>query len=183
MRIYIDTGIFFDYLIGRGHVESILRKAGRRTRSNKQLSEDVFECFEKMRKKHDVFTSSITLYEAEDAMLRQLANDNKGTPYRETLSLMSARAVILQVQTIISMYSIQMVDLTKDVFDKAVSEKSFQIEGVKTGDTLHFSTAILNDVDIIITGDNHFLSLDEKFINSRGIKIKCVDTDMAKGIL
>jgi hypothetical protein len=68
MRAYLDSGIFLDYLIGRGHAGAYLRTADRRGRLPAQLGEDAEACLTLLAAKHEAFTSSLTCYEVEEAM-------------------------------------------------------------------------------------------------------------------
>ncbi|WP_432404824.1 hypothetical protein [Wukongibacter sp. M2B1] len=81
------------------------------------------------------------------------------------------------------MYSIQLVALSDEIFQGVLRERRFESNGMKIGDPIHFTTAISKNVDMIITGDDHFHKLNEVFINSSGNKIKCLDTDEALKLL
>ena len=73
MIIYLDTGVFFDYLIYRSMTGGVVRGRGRRNRSINQLSEDVEECLRKIRVNHHKgITSSITFLEVEEAIYLRL---------------------------------------------------------------------------------------------------------------
>jgi len=181
MRIYLDTGVFFDFLIERGHVANTIRK-GRRGRSNSQLASDIGDCFQKFNS-HDVFTSNITLYEVEDAMFRNLSKTYGGVPNSKKFILMSSRPVILQTMTVCSIFNIIIEDVTAPIFDTALRNIEFQKEGILIGDSIHLSTAISQDVEMIISGDDHILNLDMKIKNSSNKLIRCFDTDVAKGLL
>lgn len=182
MIIYLDTGIFFDYLIERSHSESILRKNGRSKRDNEQLRNDVEECFKKF-SGHTIITSCITFYETEDAMLKQLKNGEDNIDNRSKLILMSARTVLDQVSLVANMYNIRCIELTSDIFTGIVNNAVLKSNGVKLGDSIHAITAVNEKAELIITGDNHMKKLNEKLINSDGKRIRCLDTDEAKLVL
>ena len=77
MRVYLDTGVFIDYLINRSHAGHYLRKGARRGRTPGQLNKDVVSCLSKIGRKHEGFTSCLALYELEDALFTELKNAYK----------------------------------------------------------------------------------------------------------
>ena len=74
MRVYIDTGIFIDFLVTRGHSGAYLRTAPRRGRAPDQLANDAEECLQRIARTHTGLTSALTLYEAEEALFTKRLN-------------------------------------------------------------------------------------------------------------
>lgn len=183
MKVYLDTGVFVDYLIYRGITGHFLRKRGRRNRSVKQLHQDVSMCLHKIGKMHDGFTSSLTLYEAEEALYSYLWKSTKGVRYRKAHVIISSRNVPLQVLAIKDRYNLQILDLSEDIVERHVGETRLIRLGVRAADSLHMVTAILNDADILISTDLHLLALNKTFQNQKGKYIECLDTNKAKNVL
>ena len=183
MRVYLDTGVFVDYLIYRGHAGYFLRKRGRRNRTIQQLHQDVSECLDKIGRAHNGLTSSLTLYEAEEALFSKLMKSSRGIKNRKKYVIMSSRSLSLQILAMKSHFNLQILDLSENVIEKQVRETGLQIRGIRAGDSLHIATAILNNADIIITTDRHLLNLHMVFQNQSGTYIQCLDTNVAKNLL
>lgn len=183
MKAYLDTGVFIDYLIYRGHAGSFLREKGRRNRTKQQLSTDVTECLNKVQNSHEGFTSSLTLYEAEEALYLKLLKSSKGIEDRQRYIVSSSRSLIIQILAIMYQYNLQLLNLTEDIIKIQALNLELQIRGVRAADSLHMATAITNNADIIISTDKHLLNLNEIFENQNGTLIKCQDTYEAKNYL
>jgi len=183
VRVYLDTGVFVDYLIYRGHAGQFLRKRGRRNRTVRQLHQDVSECLDKIGRAHHGFTSSLTLYEAEEALFSKLMKSCRGIKNRKKYVIISSRSLSVQILAIKSHFNLQIIDLSEHIIKKYVQETNLQIRGIRTADSLHMTTAILNNADIIVTTDRHLLRLDKVFQNRNGKQIKCLDTNIAKKLL
>lgn len=160
MKIYIDTGIFIDYLAPRGHLGAFLRQGGRRGRTVQQLVQDATDCFHKLNS-HEVMTSNLTLYEIERALYEELGRQSSGVPDRHRYQVISARAAGLQVLSMVEFQAIQMIPLDKSIFERALGILELQKRAVQAADTLHFTTAIVNNVEVIISSDKHILDLHE----------------------
>ena len=183
MRVYLDTGVFVDYLIYRGHAGHFLRKRGRRNRSIRQLHQDVSECLDKIGKKHEGFTSSLTLYEVEEALYSNLWKSTKGVKNRKTHVIISSRDVPLQVLAIKDHYNLQILNLSEHIVKRHVGEIRLKMLGIRAADSLHMVTAIQNNTDILISTDLHLLNLNNVFQNPNGKYIQCLDTKDAKKTL
>ncbi len=183
MRIYLDTGVFVDYLIYRSHAGIFLRSKGRRNRTIQQLSDDVFECLKRISNSHDGFTSSLTLYEVENALYKRMSSSSKGIPDKKRFLVSSCRCLVYQTLIIKDIYNLEVLDISENTIKKLVEISEFQLRGVLAADSLHMATAILNNIDIILSTDKHLLALDQVFKNQNGTIIKCLDTDDAKNLL
>ena len=183
MKVYLDTGVFVDYLIYRGHAGIFLRTRGRRNRPVQQLSADVAECFKIIQNSHEGFTSSLTLYEAEDALYSRLLKSSKGIEDRKRYIITSARSLIIQIFTIMEVFDLRLLNLSEDIIKRQVQEIDLQIRGIRAADSLHMATAIIHNADIIISTDRHLLNLNEVFNNQNKKQIKCLDTNEAKNYL
>ena len=183
MKVYLDTGVFVDYLIYRGHAGYFLRRRGRRNRTIQQLHQDVSECLDKIARKHDGFTSSLALYEAEETLFSRLMSFSKGIGNRRRFVIISSRSLSLQILTITSYHNLRILDLSENVFRRQLQETRLQMKGIRAADSLHMTTAILNNADIVITTDRHLLGLDKVFQNQNGTYIQCLDTNIAKNLL
>ncbi len=186
MKVYLDTGVFLDYLIYRGHAGLLLREKARRNRTIQQLSTDVTECLNKIQKSHEGFTSSLTLYEAEEALFSAILESSKSiipTPYKHRYIIMSSRIIIPQILTTIDSYDLELLNLSEDIIRRQAYDAELQKRGVRAGDSLHIVTAIISNADIIISTDEDLLCLNEIFTNQNGIPIKCLDTNDSKNCL
>jgi hypothetical protein len=101
MRAYLDSGIFIDYLIGRGHAGTYLRAADRRGRSPAQLGEDAEASLTLLATNHEAMTSCLTCYEVEEAMYRKLKSSTSGVPNANKYLIVSARPTVIQTLRII----------------------------------------------------------------------------------
>ena len=183
MRVYLDTGVFVDYLIYRGHVGHFLRKKGRRNRSVRQLQQDATECLAKIAKSHEGFTSCLTFCEAEEALFSQLKRASKGIKDGNRFAVVSSRSSGLQILMIRDLFGLKILDLSEDVVEKEMKETALQMRGMRAGDSLHLITAITNNAEVIITTDKHLLSVNGVFQNNIGRGIQCLDTNAAKNLL
>ena len=183
MRVYLDTGVFVDYLIYRGHAGHFLRKRGRRNRSVKQLHQDVSDCLNKIGKMHEGFTSSLTLYEVEEALYSHLWRSAKGVKDRKTHVIISSRCVPEQVLAIRDRYNLEILSLSENIVKRHVGETRLKTLSIRAADSLHMVTAILNNADILVSTDSHLLNLNNVFQNQKGKYIQCLDTNNAKNVL
>ena len=183
MKVYFDTGIFIDYLSRRGHVGSYLRSSEQRGRSVEQLASDAEDCFRKAYLQHTSITSSITLYEVENALYLALNREESGISDRQRFLITPARAVTIQVLTVVEFFSIDVIPLTKAIFERVVTQLELQKQGIKAGDALHVATALFINDDLIVAADRDILKLDQVFHNSQGFPIRCVDSDLGKELL
>jgi hypothetical protein len=183
VKVYLDTGVFVDYLSYPSYLVLPLRKKGRRNRSIQQLQQDVNDCLSKISKKHEGFTSCLALYEAEEALFARLLKAAKGAPHGRNFAISSSRPLITQILTVKKLFNLRILDLTETTFQDEIKNINLQIEGIRAGDSLHMVTAILNDADMVITTDKHLIGLKNKFLNSKNSPITCYDTNQAKQFL
>jgi len=80
-------------------------------------------------------------------------------------------------------HNIEVLPLTKVVFERVVSEYELQRRGIQAGDSIHVVTAIMNNADILVSTDVDILGLNRVFNNTSGRSIQCMDTDGALLIL
>jgi hypothetical protein len=80
-------------------------------------------------------------------------------------------------------YNINILDLSKNTIKKLTEEIELQQRGIRVADSLHIATAILNNIELVISTDAHILGLNNIFINANGDRIQCLDTDKAKLLL
>jgi predicted nucleic acid-binding protein len=183
MKAYLDSGIFIDYLIGRGHAGPYLRSTSRRGRLPAQLGLDAEVCLTRLATQHQALTSSLTAYEVEEAMYRELRNSTSGVPHASKYIIPASRAVMTQTLMTIDKFKIELVDLTKEIILAQCSDIVLQMKGVRAADALHVTTALLHDADLLLSTDSAILDLDDELKTITGKTMKCLDTDAAIGIL
>lgn len=183
MKAYIDSGVFIDYLIGRGHAGPHLRSAARRGRDPAQLGLDAEACLIRLSKGHTAITSSLTCYEVEEALYRVLSRSAKGVAHSNRYIVPAARAVITQTLMTIDQFGIQVMDLTSETVLEQCKNVLLQMRGVRAADALHVTTALLNDVDLILSTDEDVLQLDGALQTRAGTVLRCLDTNDALKLL
>jgi hypothetical protein len=97
VKVYIDTGLFIDCLTSRGPVGAYLRTAAGRGRSPAALCIDAECCLSKIAQSHKGITSSLTYYEVEEALFRELVRKNTGVAHAKKYLIPAARSAITQV--------------------------------------------------------------------------------------
>ena len=183
MKVYVDTGVFVDFLINRGHVATLLRSAGQRRRDLAGLQRDADACLQRSTAGHELITSCHTLFEVEDAVFRQMKTAAAGTPHNERFAIQTARPAVLQVMTTAALFGVQLVPVTPLILDDLVGNVELQRRGVRTGDSLHVVTAIREAAELVISADSDVLALDGVFTNTAGRALRCLDTDAALALL
>jgi predicted nucleic acid-binding protein len=183
MRVYLDSGIFIDYLIGRGHAGAYLRTASRRGRLPAQLGEDAEECLKLLAAKHEALTSSLTGYEVEEALYRALKSSTSGVPNVGKYLILSARPAVTQTLLTVETFGIELVELTKEVVHAQCSDLALQMKGVRAADALHVTTALLHDAELLLSGDEDILKLDGELRTFTGKVLRCLDTDAGISLL
>jgi predicted nucleic acid-binding protein len=179
VKIYLDSGVFIDYLIGRGQAGSTLRSSTRRGRTPAQLLTDAETCFAAILANHVGLTSTLTLYEVEEAMYRALSASVRGMPSGDKLIVPAAREVMAQTLLTISLFKVRLVNLTPEIVNSQCSNAELQKRGVRAADALHIATALAENADIIISTDRDVTKLDGVFTAASGRALTCVDTDAA----
>jgi predicted nucleic acid-binding protein len=180
VRVYLDTGIFIDYLSSLS--PSGLRTAGRRGRSLAQLSSDAADLLKVLAQKHQAATSCLTYYEVEEALYKQLATAAKGIPRAAKLLVPAARSLIVQTQVVIKTFGIRVLDLNAAIVDLQIRTTELQKEGIRAADALHVATALEFKAELIVSTDHKLLKLHES-LSLGATKIKCLDVHAALQIL
>jgi predicted nucleic acid-binding protein len=183
VRVYLDTGVFIDYLSTRGNTAAILRLSERRGRAPAEIAADAERLFEKVSSTHTGATSCLTYYEVEEALYRMLAQAAKGVSRADTLLIPAARSITTQVQIMVELFNLSMLDLTSGTVRLQLQQLDLQTRGVRAADALHAATAIALDADLLVSTDDALLHLDGILVNTRGRNILCRDTDLALQLL
>ena len=183
MRIYLDTGVFIDYLIYRSQAGSYLRNKGRRSRSVTDLFNDATECLNKIKRNHEGFTSCLTLVEAEETLYTTELRRSKGIPDRRRYIVISSRSFSDQILTMIDLFGFQIVDLSSQIVNRKANDSAIHQRQILARDALHLVTAIIHNADIIISTDQDLLRLNTTLSNDNGLPIRCLDTNDANRIL
>ncbi len=179
MRVYLDTGVFIDYLSALGNTNSILRSSERRGRSPAEIAVHAERLIEKVSRSHSGATSCLTYYEVEEALYRVLSQSAKGVSLADTLLIPTARSITTQVQIVVDLFKISVLDLTTATVRLQLQHLDLQTRGIRAADALHVASAIAFDADILVSTDDALLQMDGFLLNSRGGKILCRDTDSA----
>jgi len=183
VKVYLDSGVFIDYLIGRGHTSSFLRATERRGRPPERLLTDAEACFSAIVQRHAGLTSSLTCYEVEEAMYRELRRSTTQAASVDRYIIPAARAVIMQTLVTIELFKIALLDLTSAVVIAQCDNVELQRRGVRAADALHVTTALAHGAQVFVTTDGNLLALDNTFVNEDGVRVRCVDTDDALTLL
>jgi len=183
VRVYLDTGVFIDYLSALGSANALLRSAERRGRSPAEIASDAARLFEKVGRIHIGATSCLTYYEVEEALYRPLAQSAKGISRADTLLIPAARSITTQVQIVVELFSISVLDLTPATVRLQLQQLDLQTRGIRAADSLHAATAIAFDADLLVSTDDAILSLDGVLVNTQGRRISCRETDLALQLL
>ncbi len=88
MKVYIDTGIFIDYLSPQAIAGGSLRSTDRRGRTPQKLFEDAEKVLKRIAASHIGATSSLTYYEIEEALFKQMTSIAKGMTNASTLRVL-----------------------------------------------------------------------------------------------
>jgi predicted nucleic acid-binding protein len=183
VNVYLDSGVFIDYLIARGHTGSILRSTSRRGRVPQQLLRDAEACLAAIVARHVGITSTLTCYEVEEAMYRELARSAAGLVHADRFLIPAARAVITQALVTIDQFRITLADLTANVVNAQCANIELQKRGIRAADALHITTALSAGADLFISTDGTLIDLDGVFTTASGAPLRCADTDSALTML
>lgn len=183
MRVYLDSGVFIDYLSTRGNTNSILRSAERRGRTPAEIAADAEKLFESVSLSHLGATSCLTYYEVEEALYKLLERSARGVSRAHTLLIPAARSITIQVQMVVDVFRISVLDLTSGTVRLQLQQLDLQTRGIRAADALHVASAIAFDADLLVSTDAALLQLDEILLNTGGNKILCRDTDSAIQLL
>ena len=183
MKVYVDSGVFIDYVISRGQTTSFLRQTKRRGRDPNRLRTDAEKCFGAIRDAHAGITSAVTCWELEEALYRELVRRSIAGEIAKRPFVPIARILVIQTLTTIDLYRIQLFDLTRLIVEAQSSNLELQDLGIRAADSLHVTTALIEGAELLITTDSNLIRLDNIFENSAGATLRCVDTDQALALL
>jgi hypothetical protein len=138
---------------------------------------------QKLTARHASFTSALTFYELEESLYALLAQSAKGTAHAATMLVPAARSIALQAVVMVNLFAITILDLTKSIVDSQIREITYQLQGIRSADALHLSSAISLPADIFITTDQALIALDGTLTNAAGNMLRCVDTDVARTLI
>jgi predicted nucleic acid-binding protein len=183
VRIYIDTGVFIDYLSPQAIAGSTLRSTSRRGRTPQALFQDAENALKRLAASHTGATSSLTFYEVEESLFRQLTSAATGMVNASTLRVLVARSIVPQTVTAARFFGIEVLDLTVATVEAQLRNVDLHMRGVRAADALHIASAIDFDAEALISADEDMLKLDGVIVNKSGIPIKFCDTDKALTLL
>ena len=183
MKVYIDTGVFIDYLSSQAIAGSSLRSVDRRGRNPQKLFEDSEKVLKKVASSHTGATSSLTYYEVEEALFKQLTSVATGMANANKIRVLAARSIVPQTITAVRFFSINVLDLTAKTVEAQLSNVELYVRGIRAADALHIASAINFDPEVLISVDEELLKLDGVIVNKSGVPIKFCDTDIALTIL
>lgn len=183
MNIYIDTGVFIDYLSSQAIAGSSLRSTERRGRNPQRLLKDAENVLEMIANSHMGATSSLTYYEVEEALFKQLTAVATGIVNASTIRVLAARSIVPQTLTAVRFFNINVLDLTATTVEAQLNNMELFVRGIRAADALHIASAINFDAEVFISVDEDLLKLDGVISNKSGTPIKFCDTDVALTIL
>lgn len=180
MKIYLDTGIFIDYLTAR--VNHGLRTAGRGARSIAQVALDAEKLLNVASQKHHVATSCLTYYEVEEALYKSLSAAAKGVSHVQKLLVPAARSLMVQTQMVVNAFGIVALDLKPATIALQLQTTMLSTEGIRAADALHIATALEFGAELLVSADEQILKLDNMLGVPSG-KLRCLDSDGALRLL
>lgn len=183
MKVYIDTGVFIDYLSAQAIAGSTLRSTSRRGRSPQKLFEDAEGVLKVIAASHTGATSCLTYYEVEEALFKQLTSAAAGMANASKMRVIAARSIVPQTVTAIRFFGIDALDLTATVVSAQLDNMELLMKGIRAADALHIATAINFDAEVLISVDDDLLKLNGVIKNKSGILLKFCDTDEALSLL
>ena len=183
MKVYLDTGLFIDYLSSRGPIGSYLRSATRQGRTPTDLATDAEKCLSLIEVRHEGMTSSLTFYEVEEAFYKVLSRSTAGITHGKKYLIPTARSVVPQLIIATELHKIKVLDVNGSTIRQQVENLALQLNSIRAADALHITTAISNNAEILITTDSGILDLDNKIVNRAGHNIRCVDSDTGINLL
>lgn len=178
MKSYLDSGIFVDYFVHQGMLDPSFRSASRRGRSPLRLGEDATVCLKTLALRGAAMTSTLTVYELEEAAYRSLRPTMRGVANRDRTLVGLARASASLAMSTAGTFSVEMLDLTSNIMTAVSKNELLQSRGIRAADAIHVITALEANADLLITADGTMLDLDGVFGS-----LRCVDTDEALRLL
>jgi hypothetical protein len=117
MRVYIDTGLFIDYLSARTVVATRLRSTGRRDRTRDQVLSDAERVLTRVERRHEGATSALTYYEVEEALYKSLRAGTTGVSNVDVYRVNAARSIVPQTVIAVTFFNIEVLELTPEIVD------------------------------------------------------------------
>jgi predicted nucleic acid-binding protein len=182
-KVYVDTGVFIDYLSPLALGGAGLRRAPRRGRSPQALSADAAALLTKIAAAHCGATSCLAYFETEEALHRVWRASTKGRAHSSLICALAARSIVPQVALAIHFFKLQELALTPAIVARQFALPILHAQGIRAGDALHICTALDFGADVIVSADDDLLQLDQQLSNAHGTMIRCVDTDRALALL
>ncbi len=183
MRVYLDTGVFVDYLTLLGPQYAAMRSVSRRGRSATQLAVDSARLFEKFSRSHSGATSCLTFYEGEEAFYGVLKRAPSSVPQDRKTLIDAARDCPVLIRMIIKGFGLQVCDLTLATIEAQLQQRQLRTRGIRAADALHIATAIAFDAELFVSADSSLLALDGLMRNLSGSPVRFVDSDSALPML
>jgi predicted nucleic acid-binding protein len=183
VKVYIDTGVLIDYLSPQAIAGSTLRSTSRRGRTPQKLFEDAEKVLKMIASSHTGATSSLTYYEVEEALFKQLTSVATGMANASKLRVLAARSIVPQTVTAVRFFGINVLDLTAGIVEAQLKNVELYIRGIRAADALHIATASDFNAEVLISVDEDVLKLDSVITNKSGNPIKFCDTDVTLTIL
>jgi predicted nucleic acid-binding protein len=160
-----------------------MRTGNRRGRTPTQLAKDAEACLERLRVGHTTMTSSLTCYEVEEAVYSELKRSSPSVAHVRKFIIPAARAGIIQTLMTIELFGIRMVELTSAMITEQCRNIELQKRGIRAADSLHITTALQNECDLLVTADDDLLAIDNLLLSPNGKTLRCVDTDVALSLI
>lgn len=148
-----------------------------------KLFQDVESVLKIIASSHIGATSSLTYYEVEEALFKQLTSVATGMANANTLRVLAARSIVPQTIIAVRFFGINVLDLTAAIVEVQLNSIDLHIRGIRAADALHVASAINFDAEVFISADEDLLKLDGAITNRSGVPIKFCDTDIALAIL
>jgi hypothetical protein len=182
-RVYLDTGIFMDYLSPVAFGGASLRTAPRRGRSPQTLNSHAAALLRKVEQSHVGATSCLTYYEAEEALHRVWTMLTRGVAFANQTRVLAARTIMPQVAMAIRFFNLQELSLTPTIIAQLLNQPVLQVNAVRAADAMHVCSALEFGADVIVSADDDILKLDGQLQNAHGVPLRCLDTDHALAAL
>lgn len=182
-KVYIDTGIFIDFLSQHALGGASLRTGPRRARTPAGLTRDAGKVLTATANDHIGATSCLTFYEVEQALHKVWELQAKGVAGAATVRVLAARSIMPQMAMIVQFYRLQALDLTAAIIAQQLNQPLLHVRGVRAADAVHVCTAVDFGAEILVTADEDILQLDQQVPNRGGKPMRCVDSDVALTLL
>jgi uncharacterized protein with PIN domain len=182
-RVYVDTGIFIDYLSPLALGGGALRRAPRRGRSPQALFTDAAALLAKLAAAHCGATSCLAYFETEEVLHKVWRASTKGRAHSSLISILAARSIVPQVALAIHFFQLEELALTPAIVARQFTLPILHAGAIRAGDCLHICTALDFGADLIVSADDDILQLDRQLLSARGTPIRCLDIADAFSLL